>query len=389
MHRSFSLFLISACTSALANAQAEDPWVDATDTWTVTPAFEAALVGASEGEGAALRFDFSADATRVLSNGVELSAVLLVGLEKEAAERAGFTGGLGGGIPFAPQGPFSGLSRAAPDETGGRLQLERAYVVVTGGYGQARLGRDKGLAARFAVPVPSAFTHLRTGSARLDPTGGDFIRTDHDLTGPALKASMTTPRLLGLQAGASYTPQADVAGLDRDPVRDVPGAVRPDLEDALELSLNLSRRLSQSGLSFEAAVGWSRADAEAPSGLPVFEPVETWSASGTVQAGRAAFGASAVASESAFAGAAADYTAYALGATYSLEKTTFGLEYGWAEDDLTGLESESLTLGASRPLNDYIRAGIGWRDQNTSSTGILGAAPLNTGGIVIEITLSG
>jgi len=121
----------------------------------------------------------------------------------------------------------------------------------------------------------------------LDPYGGVIARTDHDLTGPSLKVSYATPRILGLRAGASFTPDANAGGLDRDPVRD--GA--PDIENAAEFALNLSRRLPRSGVRLRAGAAYSQADA-AQAALPgIYDTVKTWSAGGSVEFSALALGA--------------------------------------------------------------------------------------------------
>ncbi|HBQ49254.1 MAG TPA: hypothetical protein DD728_10285, partial [Hyphomonas atlantica] len=110
-----------------------------------------------------------------------------------------------------------------PDEVDLRAELEEAYVYIDGGYGEVRLGRDEGVAARFQENAPSVFSTLALGRQSLDPTGIDMVTTRHDLTGPSAKLSYATPRLVGIRAGLSFTPKADVRGLDRDADRNLPG----------------------------------------------------------------------------------------------------------------------------------------------------------------------
>ena len=74
-------------------------------------------------------------------------------------DRPGFVGRFDTGAPLA--GGYSGLSGLAPDEdTGARGRLETAYLVADGGYGELRLGKDRGVAARFHEGGPTSLKEM-------------------------------------------------------------------------------------------------------------------------------------------------------------------------------------------------------------------------------------
>ena len=227
----------------------------------------------------------------------------------------------------------------------------------------------------------------------LDPTGRVLARTDHDLTGPSLKVSYATPRILGVRAGVSFTPDASSGSLDRDPVRSLGGAVQPDIENALEVAVNVSRRLPRSGVRLRAAAAYSEADA-ALAALPgTYEKVETWSAGGSVEFSALAFGLSYLDSNNGLATPGGDYSALSAALRLTLGKYDAGIEYSDAEDENIGADSEAIGLSLGRNFGQNLRIVGGWQRFHTRFKGnplpLARVARDRTDGIVIEITLSG
>ena len=87
-----------------------------------------------------------------------------------------------------------------------------------------------------------------------------------------------------------------------------------------------------------------------------------------------------------------DYSAWTIGATKQAFSMEFGVDYGEATDDLTGLKSESWSIGAAKELTDSLRVAGGYRSQTTRFRRVLPlGVPQNedsADGIVLEITLS-
>ena len=387
------LTLLAILGAATGHAQAQDEW----DVWETKSEVEMAVAG-STAEGAPVTYlgAINLSTNRVLDSGLEIGAVGRLEMQQDHPDRAGFSGvpdGGAGGAPGGWQGGFSGLATGTEREhAGARGQLEQAYLYAEGGYGEVRLGRDKGVAARFHEGAPSVFAKATTANPVLDPTGQAYVRTDHDLTGPALKLSYASPRILGVRAGASFTPTADVRGLDRDPARKVAGNPQVSVESASEVAVNVSRRLRESGVRLQAALAYSRADVSAAITPDIYGTVETWSAGVSAEFDTVTIGASLLDSDNGVDGGPGDYSAWTLGVTKRAFSLDFGVDYGEASDDLTGLETESWSFGVARDLSEAWRLAGGYRSQTTRQRRV-GLVPLppnrdSADGIVLEITLS-
>ncbi len=335
----------------------------------------------SEIEPALVELSFAGRTTKVLDNGVRLRGRLDLRVQTDHPSRPGGTGGFGDAA-FAPVGAFSGLSSATPIETSEtRTRLESAYFQVDGGYGEVRIGKDQGVTARFHEGAKSVLSHARLDSTLLDPTGLATIRTRHDLTGPSAKLSYASPRILGVRAGVSVTPEASADGLDRRPAAGTGGAA-PNIENAIELALNGSRKLRSSDLRIDLSLGWSKADTTSVGVLSPYETVETWSAGTRIEAGDWTLGASWLGSDNGLPDA--DYTAWSVGLHKDAWDTEFSIEYGESEDKGVSLESSGLRLGAARDLTSTIRLGAAYFMDETETI------PSNqrSRGVVVEITLS-
>lgn len=382
--------LAFALAAAAAPAAAQDVWEDAGGIET-DASWEAAAVGATDsGESFLYTLRGAFEANYFLENGAEVGLRTSGGIDRDHPARPAFAGVLGPAQPVAaPPGAYSGLARGpAPYDAGFRGRVETGYIYIDGGYGELRTGLDEGVAARFFEGAPTLFRHAALVNPTLDPYGRVIARTDHDLTGPSLKVSYATPRILGLRAGASFTPDANSGGLDRDPARS--GA--PDIENAAEVALNLSRRLPRSGVRLRAAAAWSQADAS-QAGLPgAYDTVETWSAGGSVEFSSLALGASWLDSSNGLAGPGGDYSALSTGLRMTFGKVDAGAEWVDAEDKGIGAESETIGLSLGRNFGDTVRIVGGWQRHDTRFTGnVLPLAPSlreRSDGIVIEITLS-
>ena len=387
------LTLLAILGAATSHAQAQDEW----DVWETKIDAEIAVAG-STAEGAPVTYlgAFGLSTNRVLDSGLEIGAVGRVEVQRDYPGRAGFSGvpdgGAGGGSE-GWQGAFSALATGAEREhVGPRGQLEQAYVYAEGGYGEVRLGRDKGVAARFHEGAPSVFVKASTANPVLDPTGQAYVRTDHDLTGPALKLSYASPRILGVRAGASFTPTADVRGLDRDPARKVGGNPQVSVESASEVAVNVSRKLRESGVRLQAALAYSLADVSSAITPDIYGTVETWSAGASAEFDTLTIGASLLNSDNGVETGPGDYSAWTLGVTKQAFSLDFGVDYGKASDDLTGLETKSWSFGAAKELREGMRIAGGYRSQTVRYRRV-GLVPLppnrdSADGIVLEITLS-
>lgn len=386
---------VVAVAAGAPPAAAQDVWDDPGGIETAFT-YEAAAIAAPDADEPylfLLRGSFEAD--YVLQNGAEIGFRTSAGLERDYPARAGFSGQVGPAQPVStPSGAFSGLARGpGGEDAGARGRIENAYIYIQGGYGELRLGRDEGVASRFFEGAPTLFRYASLANPALDPTGVTFARTDHDLTGPASKASYATPRILGVRAGVSLTPEADAGGLDRDPVRTLAGAPQPSIENAVEVALNVSRRLPRSGARLRAGAAYSEADTGLPALPGVYDKVETWSVGGSVELSSLAFGASYLASNNGFASAPGDYTALSAAFRTTIGKYDAGLDVTDTEDEAIGVESKTYGVSVGRGLTKNLRVVGGWQWRDTRYTGnpfsVISSSRDRRDGIVIEITLSG
>lgn len=313
---------------------------------------------------------------KVLENGLQIGGRLTLRGQRDHPSRPGFLGDFGDAS--GPVGAYSGLSaNSQRGDRGARGQLEAAYLEFDGGYGELRIGHDRGAAARLFEGAPSALTHASISNPYLDPDGIKIIRTNHDLTGPSAKITYATPRILGLRAAASFTPEPDAAGLDRG-VRDLPA----DLSNAAEFALNLSRRLPSSGVRIETALAWSTADVGA-STPTARDTVSTFSAGGNLEFEFFEVGGSWIRSDNGFS--AGDYSAWEVGISTEIGETGLSLNYGEADDDLAHLTGEGMSLAARRDIAAGLELAVAYQDETlASNTGELGGR-----GVVVEITLKG
>jgi hypothetical protein len=386
--------LIIALAATSAPASAQDVWDEPSGIETEA-SYEAAIVAAGDADEPVLftlRGTFGANF--VLESGAEIGLRTSGGIDRDAPARAGFSGvtGPAQAAGDAP-GAFTGLARGPADEDiGPRGRLETAYIYIDGGYGEVRAGLDEGAARRFFEGAPSLFRRMGLANPALDPTGLLMVRTDHDLTGPSLKVSYATPRILGARAGASFTPEANTSGLDRDPVRDLAGPPGPDIENALEIALNVSRRLPRSGVRLRAAAAWSGADASDLTRPGVYDRLETWSAGGSAEFSSFAFGASYLSSDNGQVGPG-DYEALSGALRVTSGHYDIGLEAARASDDALRAESDTVRISVGRSVTEQVRIVGGWQRIDSRFTGNPAPLPLSTSeisdGVVIEITLSG
>ena len=106
-------------------------------------------------------------AETVLENGVRLRGRFALRLQKDHPQRPGGSGGFGTNVNAVP-GAFSSLSDGpVPNGEGDdlRARLETAYFQIDGGYGELRLGKDSGVAARFHEGAPDVLRHARDAEA--------------------------------------------------------------------------------------------------------------------------------------------------------------------------------------------------------------------------------
>ena len=361
--------------------------------WTIEPRINATLALAPGRDDAGVREaeiatgDLQGDLRfeRVLENGVEIGARLGGRLQRDHPARVGFSGQIGPVDPDAtglsPRGAFTGLTTGGIEEDANvRAQLETAFVYADGGYGELLFGRDIGVARRFHEGSPSVFRLHRAVNARLDTSGVATVLTRNDLTGPSAKLSYASPRLLGLRLGASYTPSANVSGLDRDPDREVAGIAEPNLETGLETAFNFSHRFREAGVRLETYGAYARANLETGPLQQEAGTVEVWSTGGRFEWKNVEFGADWLTTDNG----GGRYRAWSIGAQTRFIDVNWSAEYGRSLDDLTGIDGRSWSFGASREFWNKLTITTGIQRQSLQIPGTSDGAST---GPVLEMTL--
>ena len=322
---------------------------------------------------------------RVLENGVEIGAWIGGRVQRDHPVRAGFSGQIGpDALTFdglAPRGAFTGLTAGGvADDTDIRAQLETGFVYVDGGYGQLLVGRDFGVARRFYEGSPSVFNLHTIANARLDTSGIATLLTRNDLTGPATKLSYTSPRLLGLRLGTSYTPRANVSGVDRDPDLVVAGVAEPRLENGVEAAFNFRHRFRNWGVRAESYGAYARADLETGPLRLDTGTVEVWSTGGRLAWENLELGADWLTSDNG----AGRYRAWSIGAASRIFEIDVSAEYGCSFDDLTGFDGRAWSFGASKEFWKKVTITTGIQRQELVSATLDNRAST---GPVLEMTL--
>lgn len=323
-----------------------------------------------ETEGLMRELSFGGSASQVLENGVEVSGNFAFRLQSDHPNRAGFSGHIiecppaFAGCPSlngqGVRGAFSRISTLSfTDEAGPRGSLERAYIEIDGGWGALGIGIDEGVGARFYEGGPTVFTLARDHDPILDPTGINGARVRNDISSIGAKVSYVTPRILGLRAGLSYTPDAGTRGLDLDTDRRAPGVIEPELDDVIEVGLQFSRLLRSADLRVRSSLTWSQAN----SASSFYSDTSTTSF-GLEFERRDVFrvGFSLLSSDN---GGFGDYSALSAGGEWYVDGWAIGVNGVRAEDDAIGFTSQSVTVGASHEINDMIDFTIGYRDSET------------------------
>ncbi|MGF1461723.1 MAG: porin [Maricaulaceae bacterium] len=317
------------------------------------------------------------EARLVLDNGWTLGAGLQVRAQDDSGRR-GF-GGLAGDCPAAlaecPSVVFDGATVpvAAPasglfvdgtaDSFRTQVQAEDAFVFLRAPWGEVIAGREEGAAALLAARPPATFVLVNADDGAVDPTGLAAVKTDNDLSGPSFKVSYLSPRYLGAQIGVSFTPDLEACGVDACPREinlDNGDPLSPQHNQVVEIVAAFERRWRAS-LETGVSVGFTRAGED--TGLAPFDRFQAVDAAGYAIWRGFGVSVSHLRSNNGIDGLAAtasgDYQATAIEGRYVRGPATFGLGYGFARDDLVGVEADSLHAGVSVTVKNAASFGVG------------------------------
>jgi hypothetical protein len=267
------------------------------------------------------------------------------------------------GAATAIRGHSSRFYTAGPsDARETDIALEGAYLFLRSSYGDVSLGRDDGAAFLFSLGAPSLVA-VNASNSPVDYTGLDSVKTVNDVSGFAEKITYVTPRLLGdrigvgVQLGASYSPNARACGVDycvRRNGADGTGVLAPELEDVAEFGVSLDRNFGN-GLSAELTGTYARASER--SNLLAFDDLESFGAGVEVKYNDITLGSSWLKSNNALANG--DYEAWDIGLSWKPAQWGVSLSYGHADDDSVNLTSDQITLGGLYEFSDRFSLGTG------------------------------
>ena len=275
------------------------------------------------------------------------------------------------GTPTAIRGHTSRFFTAGPsDERKTDIALEGAYLFLRSSYGDISIGRDDGAAFLFSLGAPGLVA-VNASNSPVDYTGLDSVKTVNDASGFAEKITYTSPRLLGdrigvgIQIGASYSPNARACGVDycvRRNGADGTGVLAPDLDDVAEFGISLDRNFGN-GFSGEVTATYARASEQ--SDLAVFDDLESFGFGAELKYTDFTLGGSWLSSNNGLENG--DYKAWDIGLSWKPAQWGLSLAYGHADDDSVNLTSDQITLGGIYDLNERfsLGAGVQYIDRDT------------------------
>ena len=337
-------------------------------------------------------------------NGLTLSWRGAVRYDRDAPSRPAFAGVVGncpaseplcprvasGAGYLSPVSPATGLVAGGGQvDEEGFVAVEAASVTLAGPWGDGVIGLDSGAATRLDARAPLVMQRLSAVSPGLDATGLGVTRARNDVTGSSLKATYLSPRWIGFRVGASYTPKADERSADFDPGFAGPGRAGAELESVWEGAASFARQFAEQDLRVRAALTYVSADAG--SGLAGFGSYEAWGAGLELEHGGFTGGVRWLSSNNAWESGNGDYEAWEAGLVHNSGEWRVGVEGGWAEDRLTGIEGSSWLVGASKHINAFVDLGVAWTQAEADMPVLLGPTPSHTNasndGLVVELTV--
>jgi hypothetical protein len=319
------------------------------------------LASGPRGASYAGEFFLTLEALGVTDAGLEFGAVLEGRLGINELPAVSYTGGTTCSVDLAC--PAVAVGPRWQLEAGEDLALghDRAFVFVRGGWGEAILGEDDGVADRLGERAPDLFEHAQKGSPDLDPFGVVGLRVANDFSNSAQKLSLTTPRLVGVMLGASFTPKAEngaeyVVLPGRETLRDITEVVASFSHKFVSRA---DRSAGEGGIRVSASYSYLQSDIEAGAlqshCAGVRLDADAWSVGAAARWGEA--------DQLALAGLGkSESDAWEVGATHALGAWTLGASYGQGTDDIAQLDATSWRISAARDLAQGVVFVAGWAD---------------------------
>lgn len=260
------------------------------------------------------------------------------------------------GLPVS--GVFTGLHAVTAIQAAGpRAGLEIARLYVRAPLFEAELGYGPGAAQQEAIALPGALRLARADGALVDPSGRSIVSTANMLSGHAPKLTVRSRRIIGLRLAGSFTPQADMCGINVCRPEHMPGVLAAaEVSRVAEGAVSFDHRFAATGIRWKAFLTAARGEAGGPLAGEFRDP---WAMSGGVQmeTGPWATGLSALVSNDGLAGVR--YRAQAASISYERGDWLFSAELGEAQSTLVHGRSRSALLAASHYFEPGIILGFG------------------------------
>jgi len=333
------------------------------------------IASAMEDDGASKKAPFTTElgveieTEHYFDNGMSLGFVGEIRGQLDNEEKQGFAGQ----ISFSDyqntsfvdmRSPSTGIVVSDHDvKYGPYASIEQAFVYFKTGWGEVSLGRDIGVATRLDARAPKVLDYGSVNSSRLNVLSSSIVRSKNDVTGPNSKLSYTTPRILGLKAGISFTPNTKSRGIDFNSGTGVLGVQNADLENVIESGVSFSHLFRQQDL--RVRFGLTGTAAESSNENAGFSEYRAVGIGSEFEKGPWKFGSRYLHSNNAIDGNVGKYTALEMGLTRDLMDWTVGLEYGNAIDKILKLKGENVSFGIARDVNEHAKIGVSFISTDT------------------------
>lgn len=264
--------------------------------------------------------------------------------------------------------------------------LQETFAYFEGVFGRFEFGRQYGVGHQLSFLAPTIFRSNNINDWEIDLTGLNTINTRNTVNNGfddfSPKVVYLTPRILGLQGGVSYSPDADDCGYDFCPRTD--SAFFPAQEQVIELGANFYHTFSNGtleGVSVGVSGAYLMADSKSSAPIATalsVDDFESWNVGASVAVDGFTIGGSFKNSELAVLGS--NYRAYDVGATYETGAWGFMISYGADDNELTGQETTAIQGGVDFMLGSGVSVGIGaqYVDADFTTSALLSAAGLSS-----------
>ncbi|MEE2526993.1 hypothetical protein V0U79_11485 [Hyphobacterium sp. HN65] len=342
---------------------------------------------------AAVEFRFSADAALVFAAGDYGGSTLAdldmrfewegisdngwrwgaeLGLHAQAdSAREGFANQAGLTVPPQRSLTTGRYNGGVPETRQRAVAASQAALFLKTSWGDWRAGLTPGAAAAETVPMPTGSAYVRLDGGPLSPSYGAAIRTLNAASGLGPSLIYTSPRIVGLRASVSFTPETAYCAIDFCRSNEtLPQLASSHLENLFEAGLSFDHTFIEAG-RVRLGVNLVRAEPRSVRFAEDYQAVglqarwsrEDWHA-----------GISALWSDNAVSNGG--YEAVMAAVRRDAGLWSVGLEWAQASDDLLMETQDAYQLTVSRLVGEDFSVAFGLHEVDTEFTQF---GPLVTG----------